>query len=179
MDENATPHATDDADRSPFRRFPYGPALLCVGCLSMAVWTWMRYSYAWDLTAWAQERHRGDDGDWPQGAYSRLSGTVAGMGRTFREGHYSADSITLSQDGMKTGNVLVPRHNGFRKGMQVWMNGRADCLARKGWMVLSVIDARRSRFTGASIAGLVVAAMGVFVFGLYFRSWLRERRAAA
>ena len=33
-----------------------------------------------------------------------------------------------------------------------------------------------SRFTGASIAGLVVGAMGVFVFTVALRHWLRERR---
>jgi hypothetical protein len=36
-----------------------------------------------------------------------------------------------------------------------------------------------SRFTGASVAGLVVGAMGCFIFGLYLRAWLRERKALA
>jgi hypothetical protein len=36
-----------------------------------------------------------------------------------------------------------------------------------------------SRLHGASIAGLVVGAMGVFIFGLYFREWLRARKALA
>ena len=31
-------------------QFPYVAALLCVGCIGAAVWTWMRYSYAWDVT---------------------------------------------------------------------------------------------------------------------------------
>ena len=35
-----------------------------------------------------------------------------------------------------------------------------------------------SRFTGASIAGLVVGAMGVFVFTVALRHWLRERSCA-
>jgi len=29
------------------------------------------------------------------------------------------------------------------------------------------------------VAGLVVGAMGVFIFGLYLRRWLRERDSAA
>ncbi|MHC4251532.1 MAG: hypothetical protein ACYS9X_20630 [Planctomycetota bacterium] len=37
------------------------------------------------------------------------------------------------------------------------------------------VDAAASRFTGESVAGLVVAAMGTFVFTLYLRKWLRER----
>jgi hypothetical protein len=41
------------------------------------------------------------------------------------------------------------------------------------------VDTAASRFTGASIAGLVVGAMGVFIFGLYLRAWLRDRKALA
>jgi hypothetical protein len=39
-------------------------------------------------------------------------------------------------------------------------------------------DKSKSRLTGASVAGLVVGAMGVFIFGLYLRAWMRERKAA-
>ncbi len=38
------------------------------------------------------------------------------------------------------------------------------------------IDTTTSRFTGASIAGLVVGAMGMFVFSVALRHWLGERR---
>ncbi len=31
-------------------RFPYVGALLCAACLGAARWTWMRYSYCWDVT---------------------------------------------------------------------------------------------------------------------------------
>jgi hypothetical protein len=34
------------------------------------------------------------------------------------------------------------------------------------------LDTNASRFYPASVAGLVVGAMGLFVFGLYLRSWL-------
>ncbi|MHC5055475.1 MAG: hypothetical protein ACYTKD_12230 [Planctomycetota bacterium] len=37
----------------------------------------------------------------------------------------------------------------------------------------------RGRWHPASIAGVVVAAMGVIVFGLYLRSYLGARRSAA
>jgi hypothetical protein len=41
-----------------------------------------------------------------------------------------------------------------------------------------IIDISASRLlTGASIAGLVVGAMGVFVFTVALRHWLGERRA--
>jgi hypothetical protein len=37
----------------------------------------------------------------------------------------------------------------------------------------------QGRFHPGTIAGLVVGAMGVFIFGLYLRAWLRERKALA
>ncbi|MHC4249526.1 MAG: hypothetical protein ACYS9X_10410 [Planctomycetota bacterium] len=45
--------------------------------------------------------------------------------------------------------------------------------------VWAKVDTAASRFTGASIAGLVVGAMGCFIFGLYLRARLRERKAFA
>jgi hypothetical protein len=38
-----------------------------------------------------------------------------------------------------------------------------------------VLDTTASRFTGASIAGLVVGVMGCFVFGAVLRHWLGQR----
>ncbi|MHC4199441.1 MAG: hypothetical protein ACYSU0_05570 [Planctomycetota bacterium] len=38
------------------------------------------------------------------------------------------------------------------------------------------LDTTASRFHGATIAGLVVGAMGVFVFTVALRHWLGERR---
>ena len=42
-----------------------------------------------------------------------------------------------------------------------------------------IVRAEASRFHAASVAGIVVGAMGCFVFGLYLRRWLRERKARA
>jgi hypothetical protein len=41
------------------------------------------------------------------------------------------------------------------------------------------LDTTASRFHGASIAGLVVGAFGSFVFALYLRQWLQERKMAS
>jgi hypothetical protein len=38
------------------------------------------------------------------------------------------------------------------------------------------IDTAASRLTGASVTGLVVGAMGVFVFAVALRHWLGEHR---
>ncbi|MHC5056165.1 MAG: hypothetical protein ACYTKD_15780 [Planctomycetota bacterium] len=42
-----------------------------------------------------------------------------------------------------------------------------------------LVDTAASRFHPASIAGIVVGAMGCFILALYLRRWLRERKAAA
>jgi hypothetical protein len=36
-----------------------------------------------------------------------------------------------------------------------------------------------SRLHGTSIAGMLVGAMGCFIFGLYLRQWLIDRKALA
>ena len=41
------------------------------------------------------------------------------------------------------------------------------------------VDTKSSRFTGASITGLVVGAAGVFVFAFFLVRWLRRRHPAA
>jgi hypothetical protein len=40
-----------------------------------------------------------------------------------------------------------------------------------------LVDATASRLHTASVAGLVVGAMGCLVFGLYLRRWLIDRKA--
>ena len=60
-------------------------------------------------------------------------------------------------------------------GAYVCVHGRF-CLFDTALDTLS-LDTTASRFHPASVASLVVAAMGVFVFGLYLRSWLHERKA--
>jgi hypothetical protein len=47
---------------------------------------------------------------------------------------------------------------------------------RKQFKRVPVIHTERGRFHPASIAGLVVGAMGVFMFSVALRHWLRERR---
>jgi len=42
-------------------------------------------------------------------------------------------------------------------------------------MLIPYVSTGHSRWHPASVAGLVVAAFGTFVFGLYLRRWLKER----
>jgi hypothetical protein len=62
---------------------------------------------------------------------------------------------------------------------RVRVTGRAAFGARRGGFPRPdpFLDAGAGRLHGASVAGLVVGAMGVFVFTVALRHWLRERRA--
>jgi len=68
-----------------------------------------------------------------------------------------------------------------RRWGTITFTGRACCHplmdCRPGWYHETFIVPGDSRFTGASIAGLVVGAMGVFVFSVALRHWLKERKA--
>lgn len=49
-------------------------------------------------------------------------------------------------------------------------------IARSGTWPIWLVDTTASRFHPASIAGLVVGPMGVFVFVVVLRDWLIRRR---
>ncbi len=60
---------TNTESASPFRRFPWIQLVFCLACLTMTAWTWMRYSYAWDLTpAQLDPGKNASFDDWPHEA---------------------------------------------------------------------------------------------------------------
>ncbi len=171
-------------------RFPYVAVLLCAGCLGAAAWTWMRYSYAWPLSP---KDLVGEESGMSFGAAlfrMRLGGAyviVRGEG----SGSWDLDGspvVCLSDpsDRRRRINVLLL---GTRKrpvlqerdkalalhviGTETTVTGRVVALD-DGLLALSITA---SRFTGASIAGLVVGAMGMFVFAAALRHWFERRRA--
>ena len=167
-------------------RFPYIAALLCAMCVGAAAWTWMRYSYAWEVTP--ADLHRAfteySCEDWHD-YYVRVNGE----GLLFGEG-YGADLAPARGDSghmnvqklegnsalfiFPPSNVGVggPPANGFRGRVLVPLRvHRKDIYPEP-----AVICWTASRFHGASIAGLVVGVMGVFVFTVALRHWLGERR---
>jgi hypothetical protein len=179
-------------DRKP-PRFPYVAALLCAACLGAAAWTWMRYSWAWDVVP--TELAQIADADEPawHGYYLRVRG-IADM-------HYSAGRLTgiIVRDAVdERFYVIVRLPIGATPPIReaAAFSGRLSETPRsvlrtylravrrdKGSVHESVEDVPhtlvvQNRFTGASIAGLVVGAMGVFVFTVALRHWLGERRAA-
>ena len=60
---------------------------------------------------------------------------------------------------------------------EVKLVGRIHYRPKGGFPSYLSLDTTASRFHGASVAGLVVGAMGVFVFTVALRHWLGERRA--
>ena len=141
-----------DASASPFRRFPWVQLVFCAACLVMAAWTWMRYSYAWEVTeadfAGVTE-HNADKHPFVGRYVAYRSARGGGLPETMT-GRVNLREIEPEDD------ELAPSPDA------------RFCL---------VTTLPASRFHPASIAGLVVGVMGVFIFGLYLRRWLREREA--
>ena len=51
-------------DTSPGRRVPYAAAALACASVGLAVWLWMRFSYAWDVTPKSLQAFVQDECDW-------------------------------------------------------------------------------------------------------------------
>jgi len=174
--------ATDDTSPSPFRRFPYVQLAFCAACLAMTAWTWMRYSYAWDVTTEDIAECNYDGSVW------RLRGRPS-SDHFFRdryvcfEGHYyhgggregGPYEVVVWDGSGRHWRVLARKLPRAPMGSRVAFRGR---LKPMHGMPLCV-DGTRSRLHGASVGGLAVGAMGCYIFGLYLRRWLRERKAAA
>jgi hypothetical protein len=47
-----------------------------------------------------------------------------------------------------------------------------------GLSPIYIVDCTASRWNGASVAGLVVGAMGIFIFAIHLKRWLRVRGLA-
>jgi len=184
---------TDDLARPP--RFPYVAALLCAACLGAAAWTWVRYSYVWEVTPdsfWVRSVRRPDGDDSPTEVDPSFIGRYVRI-----RGELTAAVVTAPDDKKEYAlsgsywfvHVRVPStwEIGERAYTEATFTGRA-CASRPGWgvepansrewasVVSPFVDTTASRLHGASIAGLVVGAMGVFVFTVALRHWLGERR---
>ncbi len=201
---------TDDPAKPP--RFPYIAALLCAACLGAAVWTWMRYSYAWPMDfrelpsykVFRKSASSKDPKDYPHlvGRYVSLvniddvesDGIVPLIVRD-QSGH--GDLWCTVNRRFDSSFMITPETDFWLQ--DVWcgpgspfaefpigsvgrvckeeLPGRFTITARdrNGPKELR-LDTYASRFHGASIAGFVVGAMGVFVFTVALRHWLGERR---
>jgi hypothetical protein len=168
-------------DRKP-PRFPYVGALLCAACVGAAVWTWMRYSYVWDVAA--EEIGVGckyDERRPLPGYYVRVRGTPMGsyVNRRcwLRAGSPGRSWGKVTVFGKPVGSFTFSPRNPPRlsyTGRVVGQEWKDHQLRR---LVFVSVDTTAGRFTGASVAGLVVGAWGVFVFAAALKAWLNQRRA--
>jgi hypothetical protein len=88
-----------------------------------------------------------------------------------------AGSVELDEPGDDRGTIGVISVDEISVGSTQTFSGRLDDIF-PGTGVLW-IDTTASRFHSASVAGLVIGAMGCFIFGLYLRRWLCDRKALA
>jgi hypothetical protein len=150
------------------------------------MWTWMRFSYPWqvpsdsfyDFESW---NHAPSTAPPPNRAllerYVELRGAAYDP-RTNRPGLEEAAARSIRVDSCASWVLLTDRAAADDAiGRKVVLTGRV--LPAKGHAGAGypfIVDTTASRFHGASIAGLVVGAMGVFVFTIALQHWLKERR---
>lgn len=179
-------------DRRP-PRFPYVAALLCAACVGAAGWTWMSYSYCWELPPEKWESQEPLILRRPPSPQQLRACRIARNALYARVGRYVRVKGTI----IEQHSTAPLRRHGWgviisapRASILVYSvlndeapGGLHDTLEFRGRVVGGVwayaaimIDAGASRFHGASIAGLAVGAMGVFVFAVALRHWLGERR---
>ena len=189
------------ATPGPHARFPYGPALLCAACVSMAAWTWMRYSavrhltldrvcrmnpstlalleqaYVCVSTGSAEVSYELENHAFP-GMERQRTGCAMVLGWVRRDGRYPLwVGLFMASSGREEAIIREAR------SLVVWQ-GRVPLAGeglvkfrgtRGAWQGDLVVDMTASRFHPASVAGLVVAAFGAFVFALYLKRWLVEK----
>ena len=166
-------------------RFPYVAAVLCAACVGAAGWTSMRCSYAWDVTPedfWEKDLVEINGRFVPQttdgrydGRYVRAHGIVSDSGT-----HIAYGWLPRIQAFGEWGYVNIELPGKDSLIQYVDRSGAIDGRLCSGFGVAGwpTIDMNASRLTWRSITGLVVGAMGVFVFAVYLRHWLKERRAS-
>ena len=164
-------------DRKP-PRFPFVAAVLCAACVGAAAWTWMRYSYAWDLSPGklGSEEEAKVFETTREGSYALIRGRLTGV---LDVKGTPVAQVCDSPDGDRCVLVLIlaeEQRRSVHEGDAVFTGRIAGVDPGEDTPPLVHLDTTASRFAGASIAGLVVGVMGVFVFGAALRHWLNERR---
>ncbi|MHC4248108.1 MAG: hypothetical protein ACYS9X_03175 [Planctomycetota bacterium] len=158
---------------SPHGRFPLAPALLCVACVGTAAWCWMGYSYCWEVALSdlqltdSEKREMTPDvlvGHRTTRPYVKIRGV-------YRIGPRLDDPDSSASVGLS----FTPSSSRPPEGSRAVFVGRVVDFSIDGSVVEPILYAGASRFHGASIAGLVVGAMGIFIFALHLRRWLAER----
>ncbi|MHC4250544.1 MAG: hypothetical protein ACYS9X_15555 [Planctomycetota bacterium] len=143
----------------------------------MAAWLWMRYSYCWDVTPAelqpsVAEVHEMFRGRWRTQAYVRVRGRFVRSPLPETETSYVLHSV-VDITGVRSIDVrFSPRERRPDNGATSSFVGRVMDMDTHRTPILHTTA---SRLTGESVAGLIVGAMGIFIFSMYLRRWLRER----
>jgi len=153
----------------------------------------MRYSYCWtlDLVDWAQaDEHRyvevqgvkEDARPWilwidPQYAPIYPSIHILYINQTEDVGIWISTG-TARMLGFKSTSAARER-GGTRVTHEKFTSVGERIGGWRGRVRDSLVDATAHRLTGSSVGGIAVGAMGCFIFGLYLRRWLGERKALA
>ncbi|GAH67082.1 unnamed protein product, partial [marine sediment metagenome] len=167
-------------------RFPYVGAALCAACVATGAWLWLEFSYAWMFTPkeieavpWKYDHNDPWRSQHPfVGRCVRLVG-ISGDIWT----HPDRSSYLLVHDPSDeryTARVCMSEGQSSQKVVLSSFVGRLvfrDECCGCGRSLFVAVDCATSRFTGQSVAGLVVGAMGAAVFTVALWHWLRERRA--
>jgi len=146
----------------------------------------MRYSYCWHVSAadLDDKMERWDNLPFQPaaGTFVRSSGVSSGSVITVDGKEFFVDAFAEDAQGLlHCVEVKWPQSIPYPEAeAEFWFVGRLRTYAPKhDPRGPFAVDATASRFHPASIAGIVVGAMGIFIFGLYLRRWLRERKALA
>ncbi|MHC4249523.1 MAG: hypothetical protein ACYS9X_10395 [Planctomycetota bacterium] len=154
----------------------------------------MRHSYCWEVTPedlagqW-HERADAKEGDSriEESLYVRLRGVVrvwpddTGMTHGIvGPGLVGTTDISVVGEKDHAIHVCLPRTGPTPPNGEIRaFTGRVIYIHHTTFHPDQLIHAAAGRLTAESIAGLVIGAMGCFIFGLYLRAWLRERKALA
>jgi hypothetical protein len=179
-----------DPEHARQPRFPWVALALALASVAGAVWLWMEYSYAWHAAPtdlWVRERPRGFGGKDPPG----LMWTAERWEPIYPNSWLAGKYVRLRSSGLVVAGTrqpvretvwLKPRHRSFRPN-RTTLNHDAVLEGRVVWVspygsreyLQLGLDTTAGRLTGASVAGLVVGAWGVFIFAAAFLHW-RSRR---
>ena len=148
----------------------------------------MRYSYCWELTPGDLDEARLPDayqeGEWPYGRrYVNLEGVLRIQriqGNVVPRGDEIYVFGPIPDFRLSNGRKMVVHLKGggiADDETKREVPGRLEMMGegdRRGGITRfsAVLEVGDGRLTGASIAGLVVGAMGVFVFAVALRHWL-------
>ncbi|MHC4200542.1 MAG: hypothetical protein ACYSU0_11165 [Planctomycetota bacterium] len=197
--------AMSDAAEPPAKapRFPYVGALLCAACLVTSIWLVFKYWYCWEVTP--KDLIEGASpiglGGW-ENCYVHVRGR---SGATIRGGGWVPGVLDPQEGGPfvevfgepwkapMTGRVTSLRALASKRAPLKWIpvGDEPEDISGNWYQVgdeylhethvstRPLVDASSGRWTAEPIAGLVVGAMGVFVFAAALRQWLTVRRRAS